>query len=361
MKEILHDFRFVPDGTTTQTDALCHFLKDEIAFGHIKVGEKLPTIGEIIEATGLTFAQARRVTERLVRDGFARSRPHLGTVAVSRSANARGRVLLVLPDVDVCRYYPTQMIDVVRRKLTSAGYAFSVAAFSLDANGDLSALKGELLRATDLVIATRATPQVQKILAESGVNHFFAYGDKPEYGGRPWIPFSAEKAISHFADHCAKAGVKHVVQVRFEDNETIDAAPALAGRGIDCTWMTLLRRKGGKGRFDGIVRCAYEAFAAMPRKNLPDLLLFWNAFLAQGAVTAFLARGIRLPEDVKAVTLSATGVGPVYPKSFTRFEIDPIAAGMKVSDFALAVLEEERSTRPPKISPKYIFGKTFPY
>ena len=361
MKEILHDFRFVPDGTTTLTDALYQFLKDEIAFGHIKVGEKIPTIDEIIKATGLTFAQARRVTERLVREGFARSRPHVGTVVLSRGENAlRGRVLFVLPDVDVCRYHPTQMMDVVRRRLMSAGYAFSVAAFSLDTNDDLSALKGELLRATDLVIAARATPQVQKCLAESGVRHFFVYGDKPESGGHPWIPFSAEKAVSHFADHCVKAGVKQVVQVRFEDNETIDAAPALAKRGIDCTWMTLSRRKGGKGRFDGVVRCAYEAFAAMPRKRIPDLLLFWNSFLAQGAVTAFLARGIRLPEDVKAVTLSATGVGPVYPKSFTRFEIDPIVAGTKVANFAFAVLEKKRRPRPPKISPQYVFGKTFP-
>lgn len=36
-----------------------------------------------------------------------------------------------------------------------------------------------------------------------------------------------------------------------------------------------------------------------------------------GAVTAFLSRGIRLPEDVKVVPLSNAGLGPVYPKSFT--------------------------------------------
>jgi len=360
MNDVLNDFKFVPDGVTSLVDALCSFIKEAIAFGRIKGGEKLPTIGEISAATGLTFSQARRITERLAKEGYVHSRPHVGTVVLSRGRNVlRGRVLFALPDVDICRYHPTQMMDLVRRKLMAAGYTFSVATFSLDGDDDLSILKSELLRATDLVIAARATPKVQKCLAESGVNHFFAYGDKPESNDRPWIRVYAMAALSRFAAHCEKAGVKHVVQVRFENNETLDAGPALAKKGIDCSWMTLSRADGSKGRFFGVVRCAYESFFAMPRKCFPDLLLFWNSFIAQGAITAFLARGIRLPEDVKVVTLSNTGVGPVYTRPFTRFEIDPVEAGEKVADFALAVLAKGRLPRPPKILPHYVFGETF--
>ena len=106
----------------------------------------------------------------------------------------------------------------------------------------------------DLVIAARATPQVQKCLAESGVNHFFVYGDKPESGDRPWIRFAPETVISQFANHCVKVGVKHVVQVRFESGDTIDAQSALEGRGIGCSWMNISRSKAGWGRFDGIVQ-----------------------------------------------------------------------------------------------------------
>lgn len=363
MRNLLENFRFEPDGATTLVDALCHFIKEEITFGRITGGEKFPTIGEISKATGLTFAQARRVTGRLAREGYVRARPHSGTVVLPRNGNAlRGRVLLILPDIDIGRYHPSQMIDIVGRKLTAAGYLFSVATFSLDASDDqLPALNSVLLRATDLVIAARATPRVQKILAESGVNHIFAYGDKPEFDGSPWIRFSSETAISHFADHCVKVGVKHVVQVRLEDNETLDAQPALAERGIDSSWMTLVRQKRSWGRFDGIVHCGYETFAALPRTSIPEILLFWNSFLTQGAMMAFLARGIRLPEDVKAVTLSNTGIGPVYIKPFTRFEIDPCEAGEKIADFALAVLAKGRVPSPPQITPQYVFGETFPF
>ena len=167
MRDILQDFKFMPDGATNLVDALCRFIKEGITFGRITGGEKLPTIGEMCKATGLTFAQARRVTECLAREGYVCSRPHVGTIVLSRNGNVlRGRVLLVLPDADIGRYHPSQMIDVVSRRLMAAGYSFSVVTFPLDANDDPAALKSELLRAADLVIAARATPQVQKCLAE---------------------------------------------------------------------------------------------------------------------------------------------------------------------------------------------------
>ena len=363
MKDILKNFRFVPDGVTTLTDALCSFVKEEIAFGRIKGGDRFPTIGEISKATGLTFAKARSFVERLAREGYVHSRPRAGTVVLSRGENVlHGRVLVAYPDVDICRYYPTQLFDTLNRNLTAAGYAVSVITFPLDEDGSLEHFKSELLRATDLVIAMRATPKVQRCLAVCGVRHIFAYGDKPNVDDcSPWIRFSPEAALAQFADHCEKADVKRVVQVRFEDNETLDAGPAIAKKGIDSTWLTISRKEGKSCRFDGIVHCAYEMFEEMPRKTIPDLLLFWNAFAAQGAIIAFLERGIRIPVDVKVVSISETGFGPAYIKPITRFENNPMDAGEKISDFALAVLAKGRIPRPPSIKPQYVFGATFPF
>ena len=362
MCAILNGFHFKPDGATTLVDALCNFLKEEITFGRLKGGEKLPTIGEIGKATGLTFAQARRVTECLAREGYVCSRPHAGTVVLSREGNIlRGRVLFILPVEDMGRYHPAQMIEIVGRKLTVAGYSFSIATFSREISDNLAFLKSELLRATDLIIAARPTPQVRKILTESGVNHFFLYGDKQDSGERPWIQFSPDEAFAQFADHCRRAGVKHVTQVRFEGADTFDVQPALAERGIDSSWMTISCSKEGWGRFDGIVHCGYEAFAALPRESLPELLLFWDAFFTQGATMAFLVRGINVPEDVRIVTLSNVGIGPVYIKPFTRIEIDPADAGEKIADFALALLAKKRKPHPPQITPQYVYGETFPF
>ena len=91
------------------------------------------------------------------------------------------------------------------------------------------------------------------------------------------------------------------------------------------------------------------------------MFLFWDDFVAQGALTAFLGRGIKMPEDVKVVTLSNRGLGPVSSESLTRFECDAAEAGEKVSAFALALLAKGRLPPPPVIVPHYVFGRTFPY
>ena len=363
MGSLFDSFKYESGGATTLANSVCFFLKEQIAFGRIKGGERLPTMNEISKATGLSFYQARNVVERLVREGYARSRPHEGTFVLSRGKNIlRGRVLITYPDVDICRYYPTQLLDTINRRLTASGYAVTVNAFPYGAGGNLSQLRSELLRVPDLVIACRATPKVQKCLAESGVNHIFAYGDKPTAGGgNPWIRFSFGEALRQFVEHCKRAGVKHVVQVRFENDELSNAGRALTARGIDSSWMTISRPEGGRSRFEGIVHCACETFQALPRSRLPNLLLFWNAFVAQGALMAFLDRGIRIPEDVKVVSLSDVGFGPAYVRPVTRFECDPVDAGEKISEFALAVLAKGRIPPPPVVEPQYIFGATFPF
>ena len=363
MGSLFDSFKYESGGATTLANSVCFFLKEQIAFGRIKGGERLPTMNEISKATGLSFYQARNVVERLVREGYARSRPHEGTFVLSRGKSVlRGRVLITYPDVDICRYYPTQLFDTINRRLTAAGYAVAANSFPFGAGGSLSQLKSELLRAYDLVIACRATSRVQRCFAESGINHIFAYGDKPRvHDGSPWIRLSSREVLGQFADHCKRAGVKNVVQVRFESDEFFDAGLALAARGVDSSWMTISRPEGGRSRFEGIVHCACEIFQTLPRDRFPDLLLFWNAFVAQGALMAFLDRGIRIPEDVKMVSLSDTGFGPVYVQPMTRIECDPVDAGEKISDFALAVLAKGRIPPPPVIEPQYVFGATFPF
>ncbi len=203
MESFLDGFRFVPDGTTTLSDALCSFIKEQITFGHLKGGEKLPTIAEIAKATGLTFGRARGIVERLSREGYVLSRPHSGTVVLSRNGNLlKGRVLVAYPDIDVCRYYPTQLLDTLNRRLKAAGYSVSVVTFPFDESGNIAPFESELLRAIDLVIALRTPPKVQKCLAESGIRHIFAYGEKPIVDdGSPWISFSDEAALAQFVGH----------------------------------------------------------------------------------------------------------------------------------------------------------------
>ena len=359
--DFLKNFHYKTDGATSLADALCAFIKDEIAYGRLKAGEPIPTIMELAKATGLTFRIARGVIEQLAREGYVRSRPRVGTVVLPRDVTAlHGRVLFVLPDVDACSYHVTMIADALRRRLGAAGYAFSTVVFSRDARIGLSFLKHELSRAPDVAIAIYSTAPVRRCLREANVKSCFIYGDPPKADVGRWIRFAADEAISNFVRHCVRANVKCVTQVRFEGNETPDASSALADKGIACSWMTI-PRMDGLGRYEGIERSAYNAFMSLPRTSFPDVFLFWDDFVAQGALTAFLGRGLRIPNDVKVVALANRGLGPVYSEALTRFECDASEAGEKVAAFTLALLAKGRVPSPPAIAPRYIFGRTFPY
>lgn len=361
MTDFLANFHFTPDGATTAADALCAYLKGEIAGGRLKAGTPLPTIRELAAASGLTFRVARGVMERLAREGYVRSRPRVGAVVLSRDIRAvRGKVLLTLPDVDASSYHATQIADALRRKLSTAGYTLSTAVFSQDARRSPPFLDCELAASPDLVVALYAPPRLRRYLRGRGVTCIFVYGDEPTADEGPWIRFAADAALAVFAEHCARKGARRVEQVRFNGNETPDAAPALAVAGCACAWRTI-PRWDVLGRYEGIERAAYEAFFNLPREKFPDVFLFWDDFVAQGALTAFMKRGLRIPEDVKVVTLSNRGFGPVYPDPLTRFECDAAAAGEAVADYALATLAKGRVPPPPVIAPQYVFGATFPY
>ena len=78
------------------------------------------------------------------------------------------------------------------------------------------------------------------------------------------IRFSSDDASAVFAEHCTRTGVRRVVQVRFDGNETPDVSSTLAAVGIACEWKTI-QRWDVLGRYEGIKRAAYDAFLDMPR------------------------------------------------------------------------------------------------
>lgn len=357
----LKDFHYKPDGSVARDEALLACIKSMIADGRLKPGEQMPTIKELAEAAGLTFRQARSVMERLAEERFVRSRPRVGSVVLPRVTRInRGRVVLAIPDVDASSYHATQIADVLRKRFASSGFSLATVVFSQDARRRLGFLASELADPPALAIVMYSRPHVRSFLREAGARCIYLYGDEPAADEGAWIRFSADAAIERFVAHCRHTGVKNVTQVRFDGNETPDAGPALAAAGISSRWM-VMPRWDVLGRFEGIKRPTYDAFMEMPADNLPDLFLFWDDFVAQGALTAFLNRGIRLPGDTKVVTLSNRGLGPVYTEPLTRFECDAAATGEIVAEYALAVLSKSRVPAPPVVSPQYIFGATFPY
>ena len=104
-----------------------------------------------------------------------------------------------------------------------------------------------------------------------------------------------------------------------------------------------------------------ERFRQEGRSWLPELLIFPDDdFLAAGCLMALLAEGVRVPEDVRVVTLANKGIGPVFVKPLTRFEIDPRLFGAQIAQYACNYLNGQGVPEDASVSPVYVSGDTFP-
>ena len=334
---------------------------DAIMTGHLKSGEKLPTMQRIAEENGVTFRVARGVVERLSREGFVRSCPHNGTVVRAKKHTVwRGRVVFVSFDDDCASYFVSRVADALRHRLVEEGYLLSSVVASRSSRGDVSQLKTMLGQSVDFVVLMYAAPHLKRLVAASGFPYAAIYDNAPSAPNAWTIPLDMTEPLRAFADQCRRSGVRSVSEVRFKGGEAPSAAAELKTAGIAVRQL-LIEPNLGYGRLEGIERAAMKAFLEMKRSDYPDLFVFWDDFVAQGALTALLENGVRIPEDVKVVVQSNKGFGPVFPRSLTRFECDGAAVGEKVAAFVLGVLAKGRLPPVPRISPAYVFGKSFPW
>jgi len=334
---------------------------DAIVTGRLGIGAKLPTMQRIAEEHGVTFRVARAIVERLGREGYVCSRPHSGTVVRAKKHTIwRGRILFVSFEDDCASYYVSRFADALRRLFVREGYLMTAVAASRAPRGDVSQLKTALGQSVDFVVIMYASKHIERLVAAAGCPYVVGCGHAASRPNAWSVPYDVTAAVDMFVEHCRKKGVKSVTEVRFKDGETSSVAAPLKAIGVRVRQM-MVQVLEGCGRYEGIERGAMAHFLALKRSEFPDLFLFWDDFVAQGALMALLARGVRVPESVSVVVQSNKGLGPVFPISLTRFECDGAAAGEQVARFVLGVLAKGRVPPVPRVSPTYIIGRTFPW
>ena len=160
-----------------------------------------------------------------------------------------------------------------------------------------------------------------------------------------------------------KAGIKSVLQVSKKTGCNVDSFDELVKAGISVSeWKTPVCVECG--RAEGTQRGALEAFRRRFQKEgrdwLPELMFFTDDYVASGALAAFLLEGIRIPEDLKVVSLANAGLGPVYPVSLTCMVHDGAAHGDVLAEAIVAILEKRKVHGALKVGPVYAVGESFP-
>ena len=355
------------------SDQMADGLRRAILTGRYAPGETLPTILEWSKMLGVSIRVPEAAIARLVAEGLIVARRRHGCVVAERGNGPswRGHVLVVVPDDDVC-YYSNALQGCVRTRLSAAGYLVSTITVRHGAGEekrfdyDLAPLEFALRQTVDLVVLVfnykRAS--IARAVARSGVP-FVEFADASPSrvkGCVGSVCLDKVEAMRTFAANCKRAKIRSVMQVEAYAGN-YDAMFLKNVPGLKFSKWRVPFDEARYGISESLVRGAMDAFMERFAKKgkawLPDLIYLNDDHFAAGALTALLANGIRMPDDVRVVTTSCWGWGPVFPVSLTRMEMNPYTHGAALAQMALDYLARKVPQGHRIVPLRYIEGDSF--
>lgn len=346
-------------------DQMADGIRQAIVSGALRAGDMLPNFETLAKHYKVSLRIPREAIAKLVNEGYVDTRKGIGTTILpQRTRTWKGHVLFVLPDA-VGSYYANVFASELQNCLTREGWLFTRVSVLKHANGvrDNSLLDAELAQSVDLAIVLYGDVFVEKLLTRKKVPYLVLADKRPTEPVAPdFICFNRMAAVDEFVRHCRDAGVRKVVQVCMKDEGDVDAVPALTAAGIAAR-REVVEFDERQGRLELIERAAFQrVFDTVAEQARADgeLVFFSDDYLAFGGLTALLARGVRIPDEVKVVAWANSGFAPVGPWRVTCMELDPYANADRVADLVIGKLSGKPIPEEAAVSPKYIVGETFP-
>ena len=326
---------------------LADALRSGVVRGIWKVGDILPGIQELAAQCRVSEKVPRKALAILAGEGWIEPKRGVGSVVVERGCLPRmnGRILIYVRETG-CSYYFSKLLVVLESRLHSRGYGVSVIRVGecREKYGCIK-LKKMLKERWTLTLLIGANTEGRRVIAESGCP-FVLIGD-----GRPLpkctdpsclakIEIISRKALSEFMCEFAHRNIRRVVQFKYAEG-AFDVTDTFRCSEVHVENINI-SRKSSPEKVSSASLCEMQRFIA--KNKLPDLFLFTDDYIAQGALTALAHAGVRIPEDVSVVTHANKGLGPVWVKPLSRMEMDPLDHANKIAD---AVSEYLKTGVPP--------------
>lgn len=348
---------------TSLTDQVTDGFRRAIADGTYASGETLPSLRELSANLGVSLIVTRAAYARLEKEGLVALRRGFGCTVVGGKARLwKGCVLLVTRGRGY-GFVSGIVTDVIRERLLKAHYRVTSVTAYEGADG-CAQLDYAFKQTFDLVVTVGCEKAFMSRISRAKVPTV-VFGGRLENvpRGMEYIPFQSESAVPDFVRHCKRAGVKSVLQVGLGMHMSFaNAERELNDAGIRVRLWRIRPDDTVYGGIEAAQKRAAQLFErqlSRGRAWLPDVIYFSDDYVAQAALVLMLAQGVRVPEDVRVVTWANKGHVPVFPKTLTRMEYDPVEAGATVAERILARLES-RATCVPMSVPHYVIGESFP-
>ena len=337
-------------------------MKSAIASDFYKIGEKVPSLNDFARRYGVSLKVPRMAYARLVAEGWLKARRGVGFTAASPDVRVwKGRVLYVQFCIG---YYQSALCACVQRRLSEAGYRSVSILLEDTSRQSLETLEVALEDRYEIVFADCPRPEYEKLLEKSGMPYVVTHGGisarrKPGPGCKGVI-VEDRSFLKDMIATIRKSGIRSMAFV--------DASPVHDGyaeiirsskANVDVSiWRTPVISDGG--RTDAF-RCGAERFFSEGLSRgmrLPELLVFNDDYIAEGALYAMVRTGVDIPRDVKIITLYNKGLGLTSPLDFTRMEVDPDLDARITVEFLVACMENRRVARVPRRIIRFVTGST---
>ena len=343
------------------TEQLVENISNAVSEGRLVDGDVLPSIKRIAAMSGACEMVVREAIRRLSADGVVRPRRHVGCVVRPGGYRLlRGHVLLVTQQLSTCHGSAVQAI--IRDRLIRAGY-YVTQSYVLwqDGKPDFQHLDEALSHPLSLVISLAPRWGISERIAARGIR-LLACGTPVKEGlqGCASLRLDPSSAQMAFVERCRGAGIKSVLHIRMNKVDRVDEA--LMALGVKVKTLKLEPREAN----NGVEEAELGTLEMIERKFrrgkgwLPDLIFSSDDYMTRGMLTAFAHHGVRVPEDVRLVTMANRGNGPWYFKSIARIERDWETYGEEIAATALRMLKGKRIASRALPFASYIDGETFP-
>ena len=343
---------------------LAHNIRRAIAVGRLKPGQTLPSIVKMAELCKTSVRIPREAVKMLENEGLLKGRPRSGIIVIGKRRFVwRGSVLFV----DYGRqayYYRGVLYKAIAIELARKGWRVDYVNVTHGKSGraDLTQLKMALRGSYRFVFGDYLEDDVLSEIRRVGMPYFATSGhvDGRYDDAAGVFVVSESEAFNTLAEFCFAHGVRRVLRVALDSEAQFFETP-LRERGIEAEKI-LIRPDMSVDRF---VHSAAEVSRKLldrlsdVRKPKPDLVYFADDSLTTAGLWAIHDAGLRVPDDVKVVTLSNRGDRPTYRCELTRIEHDNAAYALRIAREMLMFLEGRKVHRMLFGNARLILGETF--
>ena len=329
-----------------------------ISSGHYNPGDVLPSREDIAKALGISVRIPREAIRILERENLVIARRGVGCTVLARKDKLwKGRVVIVERAMCAGSYNAAMLITEVRRRLMHMGYLYASIDVDMKHGGrlmDLALVEEALRQPTDFVFAMYPTMNLVRLLRNR--IPFLCVGCDCDVADE--VAVSCELSLGRLITQCRRRGVRSILFAGYVPNE--QELSLFRSAGFDVEEM-FVWPANHYGYLEATEHGAFKAFVrrfatGRPR---PDLVYFADDYIARGGLMALMSLGVKVPDDVRVVSMVNRGFVPSFPISLARIENDPVRCGAYVAECIVARMEG----RPAPVAPdciRYVRGDSFP-